>query len=464
MYGAFKGSQTNTKINFRSQQLFTRKKMMTPVTLFWFRRDLRLTDNRGLFHALQSSTPVLPVFIFDKHILDALNHSDDPRVSFIHAEVQAIRATLQSKGSDMWIHYGTPVEVFAKIMESYTVSAVFANEDYEPYARERDATVAQLLKSKGVEFNLFKDHVIFSWDEILKKDGTPYTVFSPYARKWMERLDADSDALKDYPCQDLAENFLSTSPFPELPLETMGFQPSLMHFPDRVVPQKIIQDYDKTRNFPGIRGTSQLGIHFRFGTISIREKARKAKPLNQVYLNELIWRDFYSMILGNFPHVTQRAFRAAYDAIPWRDAPDEFDRWCKGKTGYPIVDAGMRELLATGYMHNRVRMITASFLTKHLLIDWRLGEAWFAEKLLDFDLASNNGGWQWAMGGGTDAAPYFRIFNPSAQQEKFDPELKYVKRWVPEYGTSAYPKPMVDHKVARERCLEVYKDALSQSS
>ena len=436
---------------------------MTPVTLFWFRRDLRLTDNRGLFFALQSPWPVLPIFIFDRHILDALQNRDDPRVGFINAEIHAMRERLRAVGSDIYLHHGTPHDVFTHLLEEYEVKAVFTNEDYEPYARERDQKVEDLLAAKNVPFHTFKDHVIFSWEEILKKDGTPYTVFSPYARKWLERMETDADAVKEYPCEAHYQHFLQCTPFPELSLEDMGFRPSGLPIPSRIVPQKIIQEYDKTRNFPGVHGTSLLGIHFRFGTISIREKARKAKALNATYLNELIWRDFYSMILGHFPHVATRAFRPTYDAIPWRDAPDDVARWCEGKTGYPIVDAGMRELLATGYMHNRVRMITASFFTKHLLLDWRIGEAWFAEKLLDFDLSSNNGGWQWAMGGGTDAAPYFRIFNPISQQEKFDAQFTYVKRWVPEYGTSKYSKPMVEHKFARERCLEVYKKALNQT-
>lgn len=441
---------------------FPKKYFMHKVSIFWHRRDLRLDDNNGLAEALQSPWPVLPLFIFDRNILDKLEDKQDPRVTFIFREIAEIRKSLRALGSDMLVFYGSPSEAFTQILSSYEVQSVFTNRDYEPYAKERDKAVSELLQQNNIPFNTCKDHVIFEFDEVLKKDGTPYTVFSPYARRWLEKLEQDENALQYYDCKANFGKFLQIAPLPEISLDAMGFELSDLSIPDRTVAQGIIKNYDKTRNFPAIRGTSQLGIHFRFGTISIREKARKAKELNAVFLNELIWRDFYSMILGNFPRVVNKAFRPAYDHIPWRDAPEDFERWCKGKTGYPIVDAGMRELNATGYMHNRVRMITASFLTKHLLLDWRLGEAYFASKLLDFDLASNSGGWQWAMGGGTDAAPYFRIFNPTSQQEKFDKELVYVKKWVPEYGTSRYVKPMVDHKFARERCLEVYKQALSQ--
>lgn len=433
---------------------------MKDITLFWHRRDLRLRDNRGLFNALESSGSVLPLFIFDTNILDKLEDKEDPRVTFIFREIEAMRTELREIGADLLVKYGTPAQVFKDILSEYNIAAVYTNRDYEPYAKDRDKTISDLLAANGIPFYTFKDQVIFEFDEVLKKDGTPYTVFTPYSKRWREKL--KEQPITTYPCEQLSANFLKTAPLPELSLEDMGFRRSDLSFPEKVVPQGIIKNYDQTRNFPAVRGTSKLGVHFRFGTISIREKAAKAIQLNDVFLNELIWRDFYSMILGNFPQVVDRAFKPAYDQIPWRDAPDEFECWCQGKTGYPIVDAGMRELNATGYMHNRVRMITASFLTKHLLLDWRLGEAYFAAKLLDYDLASNCGGWQWAMGGGTDAAPYFRIFNPISQQEKFDLQFTYVKRWVPEYGTTKYPKPMVEHKFARERCLQVYKDTLNR--
>ena len=310
---------------------------------------------------------------------------------------------------------------------------------------------------------------------MLKDDGNPYTVFTPYSRKWRDKLDSaapvdngfsgnagnDSFYLQSYPTAQYSEHFHKTAPAPLVSLEDLGFEQTGMSFPSTSVSRGLIKNYDQTRDIPGIEGTSRLGIHFRFGTISIREKARKARELNATYLNELIWRDFYSMILAHFPHVATRAFKPEYDRIQWLNNEEAFERWKEGRTGYPIVDAGMRELSATGYMHNRVRMVTASFLTKHLLIDWRWGEAWFARKLLDFDLASNNGGWQWAAGSGTDAAPYFRIFNPTAQQEKFDKDFRYIRRWVPEYGTDRYPQPIVDHKMARERCLETYKRGLA---
>ncbi|MEZ4986500.1 MAG: deoxyribodipyrimidine photo-lyase [Saprospiraceae bacterium] len=354
--------------------------------------------------------------------------------------------------------------------------AVATNRDYEPYAQKRDQQIQLLLDQHGIPFHMYKDHVIFEQREILTQTGGVYTVFTPYSRSWKKKLAERDDTmtigdlatpvsfyLKPYPTEKYFACFHAFSA-PAIPaLATMGFQLSSLDIPAATVAQGLIRNYHETRNFPAIDGTSKLGIHFRFGTISIREKARKALALNETFLNELIWRDFYAQILANFPHVATRAFRPEYDLIQWRNNPDEFDAWCQGKTGYPIVDAGMRELNATGYMHNRVRMITASFLTKHLLIDWRWGEAYFAKKLLDFDLASNNGGWQWAAGSGTDAAPYFRVFNPTSQVEKFDKELRYVKKWVPEYGTKDYPAPIVEHKFARERCLAVYKEGLANA-
>jgi deoxyribodipyrimidine photo-lyase len=329
--------------------------------------------------------------------------------------------------------------------------------------------VENLLRAHQIPMHTFKDHVIFEKLEVAKADGNPYTVFTPYGKMWRKKLESESvfqegrqipAALQHFSSESLMDRFVQTAPVPMPGLNALGFEHSELAIPEKTVPQSLIKAYGENRNFPAISGTSHLGIHFRFGTISIREKARKAMELSDVFLNELIWRDFYAMILSNFPHVAHRAFRPEYDAIAWRDDESGFLKWCEGKTGYPIVDAGMRELKTTGYMHNRVRMIVASFLTKHLLINWRLGEAWFAEQLLDFDLASNNGGWQWAAGSGTDAAPYFRIFNPTEQQKKFDPDLRYIRRWVPEYGSPAYPSPMVDHKIARDRCLEIYKIGL----
>ena len=446
--------------------------MSEPIAIFWFRRDLRLHDNAGLYHALKSGYPVLPLFIFDTNILDDLPTRSDARVAFIQQAVVDLAATLEDLGSAIHVAHGTPVAVWQQLLETYSIAAVFTNRDYEPYALERDAAVADLLKARDIPFLAFKDHVIFERDEILKDDGTPYTVFTPYSRKWKAKLISRQDDtsevpdqsfyLRSYPCAELGSRFLNVEPVPVPSLADLGFSPAGIPFPPKSVTQGLIRKYDQTRNFPAIDGTSRLGVHFRFGTISIREKARMAIPLNETYLNELIWRDFYSQILAHFPKVVDQPFKSQYDRIPWREAPNEFERWCSGQTGYPIVDAGMRELNHTGYMHNRVRMITASFLTKHLLIDWRRGEAYFAEKLLDFDLASNNGGWQWAAGCGTDAAPYFRIFNPESQTKKFDPELNYIRKWVPELDTPEYPKPIVEHSFARQRCLDTYKRALRE--
>lgn len=449
--------------------------MKQPINIFWFRRDLRLKDNAGLYHALKSDAPVLPIFIFDKNILDRLEDKKDARVTFIHQTLTALKKELEELGSSLLIKYGTPEIVWKEILKTYKVNSVFTNRDYENYALKRDATIHTLVKNTGATFHTFKDHVIFEKEEVLKNDGLPYTVFTPYSRRWKaklaEKIEGIHDAngqdfslsyyLKSYPTEKYFTNFYSVKISSMPTLATMGFIKTEIDIPDKVVTRGLIRNYDKTRNFPAIAGTSKLGIHFRFGTISIREKARNAQRLNETFLNELIWRDFYAMILAHFPHVATGAFRKKYENIPWRNNEREFKQWCKGRTGYPMVDAGMRELNATGYMHNRVRMITSSFLTKHLLIDWRWGEAYFAQKLLDFDLASNNGGWQWAAGCGTDAAPYFRIFNPTSQMQKFDKELEYIKKWIPEYGTNNYPSPIVEHKTARERCLATFKAALN---
>jgi deoxyribodipyrimidine photo-lyase len=429
------------------------------AAIFWFRRDLRLTDNAGLYHALKSGSKVIPLFIFDKNILDKLEDKKDKRVDFIHQQLSKLKSELQQLGSDIVVKYSTPDEAFKDLFATYKIEAIYTNRDYEPYATRRDSSIATLAQSNNISFHNFKDQCIFEHSEIAKDDGKPYTVFTPYSRKWKAKL--NPYFIKPYPCEQYAKNYYSFTQQTQLPsLQEMGFDESGAKFPPKEVAQGIIKNYNKTRDFPAIAGTSRLGIHFRFGTISIREKARKAMELNETYLNELIWRDFYMQILANFPHVAERSFKPAYDRIAWRNDTTEFEKWCKGQTGYPIVDAGMRELNATGYMHNRVRMIVASFLTKHLLIDWRWGEAYFAQKLLDFDLSANNGGWQWASGSGTDAAPYFRVFNPTLQTEKFDKQFEYIKKWVPEYGTPSYPKPIVVHDFARKRCLEVYKEAL----
>lgn len=431
---------------------------MEKVSLFWFRRDLRLEDNTGLFYAYQQEKNVLPLFIFDRNILDKLEDRDDARVTFIHDQIQRLSSELQHFGSSILVKYGNPLEVYRELLETYDMQVVYTNRDYEPYAKERDAEVAALLREKGIQFLDFKDQVIFEKDEILNGSGEYYKVFTPYSRAWMERFQKSN--IQTLSLDARKNSFYRTTPLPIPSLGEMGFERSKITIPPLKVDETLIAKYDQTRNFPAVAGTSRLGVHLRFGTISVRQLALKAVKLNQTYLNELIWREFYMMILYHNPQVMDHAFKPAYDQIIWRRSEEDFKKWCEGKTGFPIVDAGMRELNATGYMHNRVRMIVASFLTKHLLIDWRLGEAYFANKLLDFELSSNNGGWQWAAGTGTDAQPYFRVFNPESQTEKFDKELKYIRKWIPEFGTPDYPKPMVDHKFARQRAIDTYQAAL----
>lgn len=431
---------------------------MEKVSLFWFRRDLRLEDNTGLFYAYQQEKNVLPLFVFDRNILDKLEDKDDARVTFIHDQIQRLSSELQHFGSSILVKYGSPLDVYRELLETYNIQVVYTNRDYEPYAKERDAAVAALLKRKGIQFLDFTDQVIFEKDEILNGSGDFYKVFTPYSRAWMDRFQKSN--IQTLALDARKNNFYQTSPLPIPSLEEMGFERSKITIPPLKVDESLIAKYDKTRDFPAVAGTSRLGVHLRFGTISVRQLALKAVKLNQTYLNELIWREFYMMILFHNPQVVDHAFKPAYDQITWRRSEEDFKKWCDGKTGFPIVDAGMRELNATGYMHNRVRMIVASFLTKHLLIDWRWGEAYFAKKLLDFELSSNNGGWQWAAGTGTDAQPYFRVFNPESQTEKFDKELKYIRKWIPEFGTSEYPKPMVDHKFARQRAIDTYQAAL----
>lgn len=431
--------------------------MQQVKSAFWFRRDLRLKDNIGLFHALKRGHEVVPVFIFDQEILDDLPR-DDARVSFIHQQIQRLQASLEKEGSSMVVRFGKPELIWPELVQEFGLRHVFTNHDYEPYAIQRDTAIEHLLAEQGCGFHTYRDQVIFEKDELLTGGGKPYSVFTPYSRKWKANL--TQERVQSVDTESVFQHFFSSPPLPIPSLASMGFEKSAIEFPSSSPDQEIIRHYDQKRNFPFLIGTTRLGIHLRFGTISIRELVRTAIKLNETYLNELIWREFYMQILSNFPHVVDGPFRPQYAHIPWRNNEQEFQKWCEGKTGYPLVDAGMRELNTTGFMHNRVRMVTASFLTKHLLIDWRWGEAYFAEKLLDFELASNNGGWQWAAGCGTDAAPYFRVFNPASQMKKFDPDLRYVMKWVPEFGTPAYPRPIVEHKMARERCLQTYKEAL----
>lgn len=432
---------------------------MEKVNIFWFRRDLRLEDNTGLYHAFEQEKNVLPLFIFDRNILDDLEDKKDARVSFIHDQIKKISKDLENFESSLLVKYGKPLDVWNDLVEEYQIENVYTNRDYEPYAKERDESIKKLLKSHGIQFLDFKDQVIFEKDEIQNGSGDFYKVFTPYSKIWLEKF--HKSKIEMVSLDGRKNNFLKTKPLPIPSLEDMGFERTDTEIPPLEIDKPLIREYDKTRDFPAQNGTSRLGIHLRFGTVSIRKLALEADKLNNTYLNELIWREFYMMILYHNPEVMDRAFKPQYDKIPWRNNEEEFEKWCEGKTGYPIVDAGMRQLNQTGYMHNRVRMIVASFLTKHLLIDWRWGEAYFAKKLLDFELSSNNGGWQWAAGTGTDAQPYFRVFNPESQTKKFDKDLKYIKKWVPEYGTDKYPEPMVDHKSARERALETYKKALN---
>jgi deoxyribodipyrimidine photo-lyase len=434
--------------------------MKPTVNIFWFRRDLRLPDNAGLYHALKDGNPVLPVFIFDRNILDELADKTDRRVEFIHLALRDMQRQLVKIESSLDVRYGTPLEVYSTLLKEYHVEKVFTNHDYEPYAKERDSVIEKLLNEQGTSFHSFKDQVLLEKDEVLKDDGKPYTIFTPYSRKWKAVL--TEFYLKPYLNKKYFNNFFKQPERKLISLEAMGFKPAGQSFPEKEWKGQIIRNYKEQRDIPSIQGTSRLSVHLRFGTISIRELAAEAGGLNETFLNELIWRDFYHMILWHFPNVVGSAFKPDYDKINWRNNEKEFDAWCSGQTGYPIVDAGMRELNSTGFMHNRVRMIVASFLTKHLLIDWRWGEAWFAQKLLDFDLAANNGGWQWAAGSGCDAAPYFRVFNPYLQTQKFDPQLKYIRKWVPELEEFSYPKPIVVHEEARKRCLEVYKMALQK--
>ncbi len=432
------------------------------VTIHWFRRDLRLHDNTSLYHALNAGNNVLPIFIFDKYILDKLSNPKDARVNFIFDSLQEIQHALKAIGSSLHVYYGTPEEAFEYFTNQYQVQSVYTNHDYEPYAIERDHKIFQQLATKGISFHSYKDQVIFEKDEVLKDDRKPYTVFTPYSRKW--KLALSNTPIVFYPSEKKMEAFLKLNEVEIPTLSSMGFEESNIHFPDKIVREDIIKIYHQQRDIPSLPGTSRLSVHLRFGTISIRQLAAKAIGLNEGFLNELIWRDFYHQILFHFPSVAAgKSFKPAYDAIPWRTSDTEFEAWQQGLTGYPLVDAGMRELNETGFMHNRVRMVAASFLCKHLMLDWRLGEAYFAEKLLDFDFAANNGGWQWASSSGCDAAPYFRVFNPTLQAQKFDAAGTYIKKWVPEINSFNYPLPIVNHEMARKRCIDTYAKALKEN-
>ncbi len=439
--------------------------MKKELSIFWFRRDLRFEDNVGLYHALyaakQNGHQVLPVFVFDTNILSQQTEIKDRRVDFIHRTLIQLQTQLIAKGKSLYVGHGTPLEVFTKLLATYKVISVYTNHDYGPKANERDQAIANLVEASGGSFHHYKDQVIFEKDEVLKDDGKPYTIYTPYANKW--RAVWVNNIPKIHPSIKLVDYFFDTKPFTIPSLQEIGFELSDLVVPPLVWDAQLVKKYTDQRNFPAIKGTTQLSVHLRFGTISVRTLALETQKLNSTFFNELIWRDFYHMILWHYPQIASgKSFKPKYDLIEWRNNEAEFEAWCEGRTGYPIVDAGMRELNTTGFMHNRVRMIVASFLTKHLLIDWRWGEAYFAQKLLDFDLAANNGGWQWASGSGCDAAPYFRVFNPRLQTEKFDKDLKYIRKWIPELETPNYPAPIVVHEQARERVLAAYAKALNE--
>ena len=431
------------------------------ITLFWYRRDLRFSDNAGLYRALSQQKNVLPIFIFDEVILDKLEDKTDKRVSFIYEAIEILKEELEGQGSSLMVFQGEPEKIFAEMISAKKIAAVYTNHDYEPYAKERDKAIEKLLQEKNIPFKTFKDQVIFERDEVVKDDGTPYTVYTPYSKNWLAKL--NKFYYKPYPTEKYKNNLLALKTLPMVSLKDLGFQKNeIAPSAKPVIHRKIVETYEKTRNFPGTAGTTELSVHLRFGTVSIRKLVKIALDSNETWLKELIWREFFMTILDHFPRVVNQSFKPKYDGIRWRNNEEEFAKWCAGNTGYPMVDAGMRQLNESGFMHNRVRMVTASFLTKHLLTDWRWGEAYFAEKLNDYELSSNNGNWQWAAGCGCDAAPYFRIFNPESQQEKFDKDYSYVKKWVPEYGTKEYPEPMVEHKMARERALEEYKSGVKR--
>ena len=433
--------------------------MKKSINIFWFRRDLRLDDNCGLFHALSSNKEVLPIFVFDEDILERLP-KDDARVTFIHQEIENIQNQLLKIDRSISVFLGKPLDIFNQLSAKNDIGTVYTNHDYEPYAIKRDNEIKEFLVSKNIDFKTYKDQVIFERNEIVKKDGTPYKVYTPFSKKWLEAF--HFNGIQFYPSEENLDNFIKNETHQFLSLEDIRFTESSIKIESYKVNTQLIDTYEETRNFPAKNSTSKLGTHLRFGTVSVRKMVKKAsKSDNITFLKELIWREFFMQILWHFPHTTKDSFKPKYERIIWRNNEQEFEAWCKGETGYPLVDAGMRELNQTGFMHNRVRMLVGSFLCKHLLIDWRWGEAYFAEKLHDYEQSSNIGNWQWVAGCGVDAAPYFRIFNPTTQIQKFDKNLEYIKKWVPNFQELTYPTPIVDHKIARERCLNTYKKALT---
>lgn len=433
--------------------------MNKPITLFWFRRDLRLHDNAGLSEALKSGKPVLPIFIFDRAILDELSDRSDARVTFIHRTIEAMHRELEHSGSTLLVQSGTPEAVFRKLLQTYDVEGVYINEDYEPYALARDKKIEALLSEQSIPLMRFKDQVIFEKSEILSKSKTPYRVYTPYKNTWLKTFIPEMAQAK--PVEAYLHQLLQHATTPIPTLQELGFSATTIDLPLPKLSPGALEQYDETRNLPALDATSRLSMHLRFGTVSVRQAVQLGVAHNQTWLQELIWREFFMQLLFHFPASSRESFSPKFRHIAWRNNEEEFEKWCTGQTGFPLVDAGMRELNATGFMHNRVRMVVASFLVKDLLIDWRWGEAYFAEKLLDYEMASNVGNWQWAAGTGADAQPYFRIFNPDSQVRKFDKAYTYIKRWVPEFGTEHYPGPMIDHAEARDRAIAAYKKSIT---
>ena len=429
------------------------------MVIFWFRRDLRLDDNHALFKALKSGYDVLPIFIFDSNITNKLNQNDH-RLNYINNVLDGLNKRLSKNKKKIYIYKGDPIEIISKLIIKLKIKEIYLNKDYEPYARDRDDKIEKLCVANNVSYNSFKDHVIFEEDQIVKKDGTPYVVYTPYSRKWIEKF--QSNQLDSYPSELNLGGFVDSDKIREVNY-LMDFEKNIISPKTYNLNKDLIDKYEETRNFPALDSTSRIGVNLRFGTVSTRKIVKtSSERSNNTFLKELIWREFFIQILWHFPHTTEKSFKDKYERIEWRNDMDDFKLWCDGKTGYPIVDAGMNQLNKTGFMHNRLRMVVGSFLCKHLLIDWRLGEKYFADKLFDYEQASNVGNWQWVAGCGVDAAPYFRIFNPEEQQKKFDKELQFIKKWIPNYDKDNYINKIVDHKFARERCLNTYKKALNK--
>ena len=429
------------------------------MVIFWFRRDLRLDDNHALFKALKSGYDVLPIFIFDSNITIKLNQNDH-RLNYINNVLDGLNKRLSENKKKIYTYKGDPIEIISKLIIKLKIKEIYLNKDYEPYAIDRDDKIEKLCVANNVSYNSFKDHVIFEEDQIVKKDGTPYVVYTPYSRKWIEKF--QSNQLDSYPSELNLGSFVDSDKIREVNY-LMDFEKNIISPKTYNLNKDLIDKYEETRNFPALDSTSRIGVNLRFGTVSTRKIVKtSSERSNNTFLKELIWREFFIQILWHFPHTTEKSFKDKYERIEWRNDMDDFKLWCDGKTGYPIVDAGMNQLNKTGFMHNRLRMVVGSFLCKHLLIDWRLGEKYFADKLFDYEQASNVGNWQWVAGCGVDAAPYFRIFNPEEQQKKFDKELQFIKKWIPNYDKDNYINKIVDHKFARERCLNTYKKALNK--